>query len=98
MNRNTADGGNFASLEISTPLKYIGSCLPHVEKPSTSKTISFARLRCLERPAGRLGAPRRVPWGISGNYWVAVKELNLSYNNSGETLLSTISTHYGNLI
>ena len=31
------------------------------------------------------------------NYWVAVKELRLSYY-IGETLLFTIYTHYGNLI
>ena len=30
-------------------------------------------------------------------YWVAVKELKLSYY-IGETLLFTIFTHYGNLI
>ena len=30
-------------------------------------------------------------------FWVAVKELNLSYY-IGETLLFTIYTHYGNLI
>ena len=30
-------------------------------------------------------------------YWVAVKELKLSYH-IGETLLFTIYTHYGNLI
>ena len=30
-------------------------------------------------------------------YWVAVKELKLSYY-IGETLLLTIYTHYGNLI
>ena len=31
------------------------------------------------------------------NPWVAVKELKLSYY-TGETLLFTIYTHYGNLI
>ena len=31
------------------------------------------------------------------NFWVAVKELKLSYY-IGETLLFTIYTHYGNLI
>ena len=35
--------------------------------------------------------------GIHGGFWVAVKELNLSYY-IGETLLFTIYTHYGNLI
>ena len=41
--------------------------------------------------------------GLPGNskslglFWVAVKELNLSYY-IGETLLFTIYTHYGNLI
>ena len=33
----------------------------------------------------------------SQEYWVAVKELKLSYY-IGETLLFTIYTHYGNLI
>ena len=33
----------------------------------------------------------------SGFYWVAVKELTLSYY-IGETLLLTLYTHYGNLI
>ena len=33
----------------------------------------------------------------SSFYWVAVKELSLSYY-IGETLLFTINTHYGNLI
>ena len=31
------------------------------------------------------------------DYWVAVKELKLSYS-IGETLLLTIYTHYGNLV
>ena len=35
------------------------------------------------------------PW--LGLYWVAVKELKLSYS-IGEALLFTIYTHYGNLI
>ena len=34
---------------------------------------------------------------LYGIYWVAVKELKLSYY-IGETLLFTIYTHYGNLI
>ena len=34
---------------------------------------------------------------MSCQYWVAVKELKLSYH-IGETLLVTIYTHYGNLI
>ena len=39
--------------------------------------------------------PRRVE--VDRVYWVAVKELKLSYN-VGETLLFTTYTHYGNLI
>ena len=47
-----------------------------------------------------LAALRRIFKGVrsyTSNYWVAVKELNLSYY-IGETLLFTIYTHYGNLI
>ena len=39
--------------------------------------------------------PVRTPY--HSLYWVAVKELNLSYY-VGETLLFTIYTHYGSLI
>ena len=43
--------------------------------------------------------PYEEPMSINflGKYWVAVKELKLSYY-TGETLLFTIYTHYGNLI
>ena len=49
--------------------------------------------------SGFMGLKFRV-WGLGtlGNlYWVAVKEPNLSYY-TGETILTTTSTHYGNLI
>ena len=44
---------------------------------------------------GSLWLVQKLP--IVDTFWVAVKELNLSYY-IGETLLFTIYTHYGNLI
>ena len=55
--------------------------------------LPTGRLLCQEAFSASLGS------GLNPKpeTWVAVKELKLSYY-LGETLLSTIYTHYGNLI
>ena len=45
--------------------------------------------------SGCRGLKIEVLYQTLGIYWVAVKELQLSYH-IGETLLFTIYTHYGN--
>ena len=60
-------------------------------KPASSQ-LALARGDGLEE------FKKQLPGGLGFRvYWVAVKELKLSYY-IGETLLLTIYTHYGNLI
>ena len=50
------------------------------------------------KPKPKPSSPvKQSPKSLDTSYWVAVKELNLSYY-IGETPLFTIYTHYDNLI
>ena len=62
---------------------------------AVSSCYKLRSMQSLQLPASLQDYPCFVP--EDRKYWVAVKELKLSYY-IGETLLLTIYTHYGNLI
>ena len=77
---------------------YFGK-LPLASSDSGHAKLCFMRgmKRAAVRDATPTLHPKLVSTKVVSIFWVAVKELKLSYH-IGETLLFTIYTHYGNLI